>query len=156
MDPNQLPLRDIHLPEAIGWWPLAPGWWILLVVFITGIIGLVFLWRKLTGKTVKKIARLELASLRNNMKLTTLEKVQALSVLLRRVCISSFPRNQAASLTGAAWLKFLDSHSKGQNFTQGAGKILVEAPYTRNINVDIECIFELCHDWIDNLPKKEK
>ncbi len=155
MDPNQLPLRDIHLPDAIGWWPLAPGWWILMAFFIIGTSGSVFLWRKLTHKTVKNIARLELISIRNNMNLTTMEKVQALSVLLRRVCLSSFPRNQVASLTGAAWLKFLDSHSEGQKFTQGPGKILAEAPYTRNTIIDIECLFDLCHDWIENLPKKE-
>ena len=27
MDETALPLRDLHLPDAIGWWPLAPGWW---------------------------------------------------------------------------------------------------------------------------------
>ena len=26
---TQLDLRDIHLPEAIGWWPPAIGWWLL-------------------------------------------------------------------------------------------------------------------------------
>ena len=34
---NQDPLaqlRDIHLPEAVGWWPPAPGWWILALVLI--------------------------------------------------------------------------------------------------------------------------
>ena len=30
MDPEQIPLRDLHLPDAISWWPLAPGWWIVL------------------------------------------------------------------------------------------------------------------------------
>ena len=24
-------LRDIQLPEPISWWPLAPGWWVLII-----------------------------------------------------------------------------------------------------------------------------
>ena len=32
MDPEQIPLRDLHLPEAIGWWPLAPGWWVVIAL----------------------------------------------------------------------------------------------------------------------------
>ena len=32
MDQNALPLRDLHLPDAIGWWPPAPGWWVLFVL----------------------------------------------------------------------------------------------------------------------------
>lgn len=29
-------LKDIHLPTPIGWWPLAPGWYILmgLILFL--------------------------------------------------------------------------------------------------------------------------
>ena len=23
-------LRDLHLPDALGWWPLAPGWWVVI------------------------------------------------------------------------------------------------------------------------------
>ena len=29
---QQLPLRDIHLPEAVSWWPPAYGWWLLVVL----------------------------------------------------------------------------------------------------------------------------
>ena len=39
MDPEQIPLRDLHLPEAIGWWPLAPGWWILIAIALVGLAG---------------------------------------------------------------------------------------------------------------------
>ncbi|MBT3527943.1 MAG: DUF4381 domain-containing protein, partial [Porticoccaceae bacterium] len=30
-------LRGIHLPDPISWWPLAPGWWVLIVIFIAGL-----------------------------------------------------------------------------------------------------------------------
>jgi hypothetical protein len=30
-------LRDIHLPEAVSWWPLAIGWWLVAIVCILGL-----------------------------------------------------------------------------------------------------------------------
>jgi len=33
-------LRDIHLPEAVSWWPLAPGWWLLMVLTCLLLVGL--------------------------------------------------------------------------------------------------------------------
>ena len=43
MDPEQIPLRDLHLPEAIGWWPLAPGWWLLIALGVVLLAYLLFL-----------------------------------------------------------------------------------------------------------------
>ena len=37
MNENAIPLRDLHLPDAIGWWPLAPGWWGVLVILAVGL-----------------------------------------------------------------------------------------------------------------------
>ncbi|MBV1912177.1 MAG: DUF4381 domain-containing protein, partial [Cycloclasticus sp.] len=36
---EELPLRDIHLPDAITWWPPAIGWWLLLAVIIVAAFG---------------------------------------------------------------------------------------------------------------------
>ena len=32
MQETPLPLRDLHLPAEVGWWPLAPGWWVLIAI----------------------------------------------------------------------------------------------------------------------------
>ena len=45
MNPQDIPLRGLHLPDAIGWWPLAPGWWALIAVALVAAILLVRAWR---------------------------------------------------------------------------------------------------------------
>ena len=36
-------LRDIHLPEAVSWWPLAIGWWVLGFLAIIAIAVLAYI-----------------------------------------------------------------------------------------------------------------
>ena len=43
MNPEEIPLRDLHLPEMTGWWPLALGWWFLIALAGCGLLYL--LWR---------------------------------------------------------------------------------------------------------------
>ena len=44
MDPEQIPLRDLHLPEVVSWWPLAPGWWVLIALAAVALIYLLRLY----------------------------------------------------------------------------------------------------------------
>ena len=38
-------LRDIALPAAVSWWPLAPGWWLLLGLVLLFALALpLWLW----------------------------------------------------------------------------------------------------------------
>jgi len=34
IDVSQLPLRDIHLPGPVGWWPPAIGWWLVAALVL--------------------------------------------------------------------------------------------------------------------------
>ncbi|MGO4504008.1 MULTISPECIES: DUF4381 family protein [unclassified Dyella] len=39
-------LRDIHLPPPPSWWPLAPGWWGLMVLGLLAVGVSIWWWRR--------------------------------------------------------------------------------------------------------------
>ncbi|MGH8560167.1 MAG: DUF4381 domain-containing protein [Methylococcales bacterium] len=153
MDPSKLPLRDWHGPEAVGWWPPAPGWWIVLFAAILLGFAVVWLWRRLTRTSVKKLARKEFKCLRLNPDLSDTDRVRQLSILIRRICLSIYPRAEIAGLTGMNWLLILDKTLDEPSFSEGPGKVLLDAPYRRDAELDYESLFSLCERWIETLPE---
>ncbi len=155
-----LPLKDIHLPEAISWWPLAPGWWGLLALALL-LVGFLFLGRTLYRRgQLRREARKALLDIQNRYKTHKNDQQLAadLSALLRRIAISQRPRAAVASLTDDAWLHFLDrgvAHSRFKDaFSTGAGRVLIDAPYRQTANIDSGALLEICTTWIDALPHK--
>ena len=64
MGPDQLPLRDLHLPEPINWWPLAPGWWLVIALVLFALGWLLWqAWRKYQFHAPRRYAIRELATL---------------------------------------------------------------------------------------------
>lgn len=134
MDPEQIPLRDLHLPEAVGWWPLAPGWWVLL-----GIAAMILLlllrkaWIRWREDAARRIALKELTRVESAYRESPNPVLLAtrLSELLRRTMLAYSPRKEVAGLTGLEWLEWLDRGLDDKLFTQGPGKMLKELPYRR-------------------------
>jgi hypothetical protein len=150
MNPTLLDLKDIHEPEAIGWWPPAIGWWILAVLIPLLIILLVWFYKRLTRKTALKTAKKMLARIKQDAARDNLQKLGELSVLVRRVAISVSPRAKAAGLTGRQWLEFLDRSVKGLPFSEGIGQLLADAPYRKTPPTELEIsqLIDLCEDWL--------
>lgn len=150
--PPDLPLRDIHLPAPIGWWPPAPGWWLLLFGIPALLLLSVWLWRFLRRQTPKKLALREWeAIVRSDA--AAVEKTRQLAILLRRVCLSVYPREEVAGLTGEAWLAFLDAPLKHKGFSEGVGRLLLDTPYRRDAQLDVEALAALCREWLNSLPR---
>lgn len=153
-EPQKLPLRDIHLPDPVSWWPMAPGWWIVIV--LACLLAGIAVWRYRKHR-LNRLSAIFLAKSRlNELREQYLEHkdvsvlAREISILLRRLSISAFPRKETASLTGTAWLQHLDAHMPDSPFTSGAGRILIEAPYRRNVQAnEVEPLFSLCEQWID-------
>ena len=67
MDPSTLlsQLKDIHAPEAISIWPLAIGWWLLIIISTAAITTLCYLilrrrlqntWKRQAKKAFKGLS----------------------------------------------------------------------------------------------------
>jgi cbb3-type cytochrome oxidase subunit 3 len=156
MEPGQLPLRDIHLPESIGWWPPAIGWWLLAILIPLLIALMAWLYRRITRKTAVKAAKKLLLQIKQDHQRDNSEKLKALSALIRRVAISTTDRNECAGLTGQKWLEFLDRSVKGSPFTQGIGRLLANAPYQKSppTEQEISQLTSLCDDWLKTQKSK--
>jgi hypothetical protein len=162
---ESLPLRDIHLPDAISWWPPATGWWLVLGSIVATLI-IVLLVKKIRQRNqLKKSALDALTEIRNQYENNNDKKVlaQSLSVLLRRASISFYPRNNVASLTGEQWLQHLDNTSDKKGFKTSVGSTLITAPYLpddknpddQNNSIDANSLISLCESWIRSQPKKQ-
>ena len=158
MESAELPLKDIHLPDAIGWWPPAMGWWLLVILIPLMILLLIKLIRHITRSTAIKSAKRILTEIKQDSTKNELEKLREISILLRRVAVSVAPRANIAGLTGQAWLDFLDQGMKNKPFTQGIGQCLINTPYQNKIsvNVDINQLILLCQQWLKVQAKRKK
>lgn len=164
---NELNLRDIHLPDPVTWWPLAPGWWIIIGLFLATLAAFLIFRKIHQSRALNRAIIDELETIKNhfNMNNNQYELIQSLSVLMRRSCISFYPRQETASLTGNDWLLYLDktlpdsaSHT-ALPFHSGAGKILSKAPYmseTTDISIDANALINLCEKWISAQTSKSK
>jgi len=155
-----LPLKDIHLPDPVSWWPLAPGWW-GLVILILLLVGLFFIGRTLYRRgQLRREAHKALQDIQTQYKTHQDDRQLAadLSTLLRRVTLSYSSRDDVASLTDDAWLYFLDrgvAKTKFKDaFSNGAGRVLIDAPYKPTVNIDSAALLKTCAVWIDALPHK--
>lgn len=146
-----LQLRDIHLPAEPGWWPPAPGWWVVATLSLALLVWL--------GRIALRHYRLHRQRQRILAMLDALTQpggevspaaIAEISMLLRRLALARFPRQQVAALTGAEWLRFLDRTGGGGRFSHGPGQVLASGPYrpTLPADVDVAALSTLVREWI--------
>ena len=151
MNPDSLPLRDIHLPAPLGWWPLAPGWWIVgALVFVLLIAGLIWLWKRQNRQPQGATLALDqLAQLQRQYAQQPAALLRELSVLLRRVAINQYGRERVSGLTGNAWVEFLDQQAGKPLFAPRFTTLLTEHPYRPDAPVETAALIQAIRTWIN-------
>ena len=167
-DFTQLPLRDIHLPGLIAWWPPAPGWWIVAVLALAALVALGLYYRSGRHRraALRSVGKAR-AALEQGAE--PVECLQRVSTTLRRFAMTTADQqsvaalravdgvadrpdaSEVAGLTGKRWLRYLDSRWKHDEFSRGAGRLLLAAPYARPETVDRQHALDLtvlCTSWL--------
>ncbi len=109
-------LQPLRQPDVIGWWPPAPGWWIVVAVLLAGLLLLG--WRLLRRYRANAYRRRALAGLEALHRQLgedgdTRAFVVNTNALLKSVALQAYPRRQVAAASGANWLAFLRETCRG-------------------------------------------
>jgi hypothetical protein len=117
--PNPLDqLRDIHLPEPISWWPMAPGWWILIIGGAALAVWLIrFFYRRHSAKlyrrqALEKLHRLKLIK-------DSQQQLRELFELLKQTAISAYPNRHPSSKSIDQFIVFLQRSCDKPVFDKG-------------------------------------
>lgn len=155
-----LQLRDIHLPGAPDFWPPALGWWLLLsILFFVSFWALIKIRNYRRNKKQHQVLFNRVAELEEQLrKYPSNETLAEFNILLRQLAVSYYPRTEIAGLTGGDWLHFLDQSGKTHEFSRGAGRILMEAPYQSGSlqNLNIDEFLPLIREWVSRVTKENQ
>ncbi len=153
-------LADIHLPEPVGLWPPAAGWWILaallLAVLYFGGRYAIAAWRlrRFCAHALLELDRIydEFATNEaDDTNAARLRYVNALNSVLRRVALAHFPNSAAAGLGGEDWLRFLQATGNCASLDRELAAALSHGRFQPTISVDADSLHVFGREWIRSM-----
>ena len=143
-------LEPLLAPAPVGWWPPAPGWWLLALALPVLLWGLLRLFQRLPRHARSAAGEAPLDPQRQAA-LSELERLakpydgaeagpwlQQLNALLKRLCRQRYPDSHSHTLSSRAWLAFLDNRCPAAGLTRWM--ILVEGAYRPHCSLDDKAI----------------
>lgn len=167
MDSEELlaQLADIHLPQPIGLWPPAPGWWVLAVLLL---IAAYFALRKyLRYSHLNKVCDYALAELdrcyqqlaaapADALDSAKLRYINEVNSVLRRVSLVHYPHAAIASLDGAAWVDFIREKGESSGMTDEIAAALSYGRFQKQCTIDVDTLNRFGQSWISSLYHQQQ
>jgi hypothetical protein len=149
-------LRDIHLPEAISWWPLAFGWWLIAIICLMAMfLSLRYLIKTFFNRRYRRQALVQLELLPNS---NQHQRLTGLFNLLKQVASSAYPQQNFASLSHRDFVEFLQSSYPRSMFNDLPDN-WEQLFYTQQPSISSQLVDQLIsqsRQWIKHHPRAEK
>jgi len=151
MNPDLLSqLRDIHAAPQAPWWPPAPGWWVLALLILA---GLVWLGSRLLARYRVRQRRKQMVAWVDHLN-TNIDPqrhpqayLSTLNRIFKLVALRAFPAQHCAALAGKEWADFLTSKMEGSPSVESLN-VLASGPYDPAPQFDPGIMSELTRHWI--------
>ena len=146
-------IGELMEPDAIGFSFGAPGWNILLLLFLAVLFGIA-LWKLYQYKKNKyrRLAINELNSINKGQNEASYIILNTISIL-KRVAITAYGRNNIASINGSRFLEFMQTKTRIAIFTNEVEKIftkhLYEGSKTHVAADKLELLHQQSMNWIN-------
>jgi hypothetical protein len=142
-------LRDIAIPSAVEWWPLAMGWWIVITLTVIALGSLIFWLIRRHRRNRYRVIALEqfqfaIQAWRDNPEPELYLKRS--NQTLKRVFVSLGEQNIAAEF-GPQWIKSLMARSQ-HPLSQSTVEALTFECYKPKPRVAIEQLHEELTLWV--------
>jgi hypothetical protein len=141
-------LRAAQTPDAISWWPLAPGWWIIAVLLIVLIGYGVIKWKRYRQKNdYRKIAIVVLDWHYSEWQLNQNDGdyLQAANSVIKRACLHIDENSR--KLSGRDWGNYLNALSNNK-LSQSTQVALGNSLYQRQPEADVEEVHQQLKVWL--------
>ena len=151
MNPDLLSqLRDIHTAAPVGWWPPAPGWWVLalLLLVLLGWLGRRVLERyRIHQRRKQMLGWVDHLNANIDPQRDPQAYLSTLNRIFKLVALRAFPDQHCAALSGQEWVDFLIEKTKK---TQSADtlEVLATGPYDPAPKFNPDQLSELSRYWI--------
>ncbi|MDA8622030.1 DUF4381 domain-containing protein [Psychrosphaera sp.] len=148
-------LKDIQTPEPITWWPLAWGWWLVIILVLVAIyIAILLVMKRIENNKAKKQALKMLVQIHNEPH--PHKTVIAINDILKRVMLAYISRENIASMNSKQWIDSLNSLSETDKIPSRFSQLA----YQPNCSAkDADEYLDAAQHWVKStlpLSKKQK
>jgi len=151
MNGQALPINDIILPPDVGVWPLAPGWWLLLILCIgLAIAGVWFTRRWLKQRRRKTLAQALVAQAQKTYAShgDLCAYCSDINQTLKRYARAAGAGNAPLALTGQPWADWLNAQVSRPVFSEALALAVAEGPYRPLPDLDPDQLEAAAKLWI--------